>query len=307
MATKNFSIVWSPGETIALTIRRKSDNYYWTGSAWQAGSATVNMTEASGLATGYSEYHSDTAPDAPCFWWALDSNSNLAGRGEYDPSQTTAATSSDIAPTTADLKEFLQIPSADTGDDAFLGNCSNRAGDYVETYCQRRFDSSSRTYVVNGTGTGRMFLPDWPITTVTSIYGPCSHFPRHFSATGGSVVATELVDSDYYIIGNIGGPNESKNHIIAIASGSAVSGILGIWDYGVQNYQVVATTGYAALPADLYNAALEVAAYFYHQGKSGRLGTLSKTVNGGSLSYEFEHGIPLHTKHILERYKRWTI
>lgn len=33
------------GLTPVLTIVRASDGYYWTGAAWQAGDATVNMTE----------------------------------------------------------------------------------------------------------------------------------------------------------------------------------------------------------------------------------------------------------------------
>ncbi len=82
MATKYFSIIDTPGKTVALTIKRKSDNYYWNGSSWQAGATTVAMTETAGLDNTYSEYSSTTAPTDPCFWWAKDSGGDLVDRGE---------------------------------------------------------------------------------------------------------------------------------------------------------------------------------------------------------------------------------
>lgn len=306
MATKNFSVVWTPGKTVSLTTKRKSDSYYWSGSEWQSGSATVEMTEVADLASGYSEYYSTTAPDAPCFWWAIDEDSNLAAYGEYDPAQTTAATTSDIAPTTANLKEFLNISSSDTDDDTYLGNCANRAGDQIERYCQRRLGSSERSYILDGTGTPNLYLPDWPITAVSSIYGPCWDFPRHFTASGGSHSASELVDPDYYLIANIGWSDETKDHIIKIGAGGMLS-TSHVWDFGLQNFEVIATTGYSSLPSDLAQAAIEMAAYLYHLGKSGRLGVTAKSVDAGSLSYEVERGIPLSTRQVLDRYKRWVV
>ena len=296
MATKNFSVVWTPGKTVSLTFKRKADNKYWTGSAWQSDSTTVEMTEVESLATGYSEYYSTTAPDAPCFWWAVDDDSNLASYGEYDPAQTTAATSSDIAPTTANLKEFLQIPSADTDDDTFLENCANRAGDFIENYCQRRFNSSERTYIVSGSGSVNLYLPDWPITAVTSIHGPCTEFPRAYS--------TE-VDSDYYVIANVGYPDERKDSIIKIGAGGANS--TAVWSFGNANYQVIATTGYSSLPSDLAEAAIELASHLYNLGKHARLGLSAKSVDGGNLSYELERGIPYTVRAVLNRYKRWAV
>ena len=295
MATKIFSIVATPSLTVNLTIKRAADNYYWTGTAWQSDAATVAMTENADIATGYSEYYSTTSPTAVCFWWAIDSSSTLWERGEYDPTQTTSATSSTIAPDKDDLKEFLQIPSADEGDDTYLTNCVNRAGDFVERYCQRRFASSSRTYIVDGHGLCNLYLPDWPITAVTSIYGPCAHAPRHF---GDDVESSELVDSDYYRIAKSGYSQEQQDHLVKI---------LGHWTYGFENYQVIATTGYSSMPADLYQASIEVAAHIYQLGKQGNLGLTNKSVDGGSLQYEVERGIPLSTRIILDKYKRWSV
>lgn len=66
----NFIGWWSGGETVTLTIRRKSDGFYWTGSAWQAASATVSTTEDATIlgSSVQSAYISATAPDEPYVW-----------------------------------------------------------------------------------------------------------------------------------------------------------------------------------------------------------------------------------------------
>ena len=38
------------GQTVPVSIERFTDGYYWTGSAWQAGYTTFNLTERSGTA-----------------------------------------------------------------------------------------------------------------------------------------------------------------------------------------------------------------------------------------------------------------
>ena len=306
---KTFRFADDPGLTITLTITRKSDGHYWTGSAWQAGAATVAMSETASYSADYSEYYSETEPTAECWWKALDSNSVLRRDGEYDPYRGASATSSDIAPTLADVKQILIMKTGDSGDDSLITDLASQVGSWIENFCQRRFSSSSRTYVISGDGTDKLYLPDWPITSVTSIYGPCVHYPRHFTSTGGSVQSTELVDSDYYIIANLGQPNETRDHILNIASGSPYGWASGQWDYGKQNFEVVATTGYSSLPADLYSAACELAAWFYRQAKEGLIGITGRTIDaGGSISQaEFERGIPLQQRMVFERYRRWSV
>lgn len=301
---KTFSIVSATtGLTVNLTIQRASDDYYWTGSAWQAGSATVAMTEEATARGDYYEYYSTTEPTAYCFWFAIDSSDNLLDRGDYDPARGASATSSDIAPTTADVKLFLGIPTADTTDDDFIDDCASRAGSFIEEYCGRRFNSSSRTYVVDGSGHEKLYLPDWPITVITSIYGPCPHSPRHF---GGSVQASELLDSDYYQIASSGHRNEARDHILSLGGGAGFTSLAyGVWDLGHENFQVIATTGYSTLPADLYNASVMLSAHYYNLGKHGRLGLNSKTVDGGATHYEIRHGIPAEVGLVIKRYRRY--
>ena len=284
MATKNFSIAAAPGLTMSLRIRKKSNNYYWTGTAWQEAAATVTMTEVEDLSANYSEYYSTTAPDAPSFWWALDSTSVLwTGPVDYDPTQTTSATTSDIAPDTDDLKEALEVSGDE--DDALIVNCANRAGTHVETYCDRRFNSAERTYILDGAYSNRLYLPDWPITVLTSIHGPNYDAPR---------VYTTEVSSDYYRIGRSGMGSEAQDHIVYL---------LGPWGQGTEIYQVVATVGYATIPSDLYQATIEVAMHYYNTMKHKRLGLTSQSMEGGTVGHEMERALPKQTRDVLNRYR----
>lgn len=83
----NFIGWWSSGKTVTLIIRRKSDGYYWTGSAWQAGAATVACTEdATNLGSSImSAYYSGTAPDAPHAWAMKTSGGDIIAGDPSSP------------------------------------------------------------------------------------------------------------------------------------------------------------------------------------------------------------------------------
>ena len=93
----NFLVHHAPGQTVNLTIKRATDEYYWTtGGAWQSGTASVAMSENAGLSTGNTSiYTSDTAPDERCFWVAIDSNGTVVGYSEANGYDPTAATLGD--------------------------------------------------------------------------------------------------------------------------------------------------------------------------------------------------------------------
>ena len=90
---KTFSIIGDAGLTVTLEVRRKSDGYYWNGSEYVAGATTVAMTEGAGYSDSYSEYYSETEPNAASFWKALDGSNLLIDRGEFSgiggPASTT--------------------------------------------------------------------------------------------------------------------------------------------------------------------------------------------------------------------------
>lgn len=52
------------GVTPTLTIIRESDGFFWTGSAWQAGAATVNMSELDATNAAGVYYYAFAVPDS---------------------------------------------------------------------------------------------------------------------------------------------------------------------------------------------------------------------------------------------------
>jgi hypothetical protein len=63
-------------------ITRDSDGYYWTGSGWQAGAASVACT----WDAIHGRLYVDTSPDELCAWHIeVDSDNRQIGRGDYNP------------------------------------------------------------------------------------------------------------------------------------------------------------------------------------------------------------------------------
>jgi hypothetical protein len=188
-------------------------------------------------------------------------------------------------PTVEDLKGFLKIQDSDNVDDLVVMEYAVRAADFVESYCQRRFNKETRTYIIDGPGGNKIRLPDWPIGTITSIkYNDAA--PRDWSG--------DAISSDLYMVPYSGAPDERQDHILIIS---------GDWYQGPQCYQVVADTGYANPPADLYQACIEVAAFLYNASRHGRLGVSSQSTDGGTTGYDLETTIPRQTRELLARYR----
>jgi hypothetical protein len=206
----------------------------------------------------------------------------------------------DWPPTAEDIKQYLNIK--DDSEDANLLVIAEFGQRFVERYTRRLFASESRVYVMDGNGTERMYLPDWPITSVTSVYGPCFDAPRHFVTDGQSVDSDELVSSDDYRIGGNPRDSETLDHLLLI--GATNTGLGSTWTLGASLFEITATTGYTEIPNDLYMATIAVISEYWNMFKQGRVGLTSKAVDAGSLAYETTRNLDLHTKSILDRYKR---
>ena len=202
-------------------------------------------------------------------------------------------------PSVQDVKNFLSIKDSDV--DGQLLMISEFGKAFVERWTKRLFASEERVYVETGNGTVRMYLPDWPITAVGSVYGPCFDIPRHFVTDGNSVSADELVDSDDYRIGGNPRDGESIDHLQLI--GVSASG-LSSSNWGLGQFEITATTGYTEIPNDLYMATIAAIAEYWQMFKQGKLGVTSKATDASSMGYEVTRNLDLHTSSILNRYKR---
>ena len=101
---------WSPGETVTLTVRRKSDGYYMkSDETWQVGLITISTTElTSGLGSAItSAYYSGVSPNAPHVWVMKTAGGDIIAG---DPTDDVIAIQKNKA---LDDFEFLMVSSVD--------------------------------------------------------------------------------------------------------------------------------------------------------------------------------------------------
>ena len=94
----------------------------------------------------------------------------------------------------SDLKTYLSIDGDNPEKDTLLNMAIESAKQRIENYCQRRFLTATRTYYLNGNGTVNLPIPDWPVSSVTTIHED-TESPRSWDTA-------DLVASDDYIISN---------------------------------------------------------------------------------------------------------
>lgn len=160
-----------------------------------------------------------------------------------------------------DLKEFLGIADATTGEDNKLTLILNGVDAAVKRYCNR--DLESRTYtseLYNGTGRNSLFLRQRPLTAVSSlkvvvgIYGGVGNSDAFTADTAW----TQNVD---YIIASTSQDEFNQSELIAIRR---------LWPEGLRNVQVTYTAGYTTPPADLKLAVLQLCAAIRSTAKLGQ-------------------------------------
>ena len=288
MATKVFRFATDPGLTMLLTAERKSDGAFWTGTAWQVGEATVAMTETVDYSTNYSEYSSTTAPTAPC-WWKATADGVLYRDGEFSGTGVSVdSTAGSWPPSLADVHTYLDLQTATIEQDALIDLCRSRAKARVEQYCQREFASASRTFVLNGNGTPLLPIPQYPITTITSVKYDISA-PRSWDTT---------IDSDLYqVLNGQADMNDESKHSIELIDGSR-------WYEARSNYQVVATVGYSTIPDDLYWGCMEMIAHLFLRASNKDIGLSNRSEQGGSVGYDLEKGdMPLRVRSFINPFR----
>ena len=192
------------------------------------------------------------------------------------------AVDADALTSLAAVKTYLGLTDTNTTRDTFVDDLIDRFTDLAEVYCNVKFKSASYTEYHNGSGkSGTVNLDEYPVTAITSLH--------------------DDVDREY-----------GSDHLVASAD-------YVWWDYGVieldedvfdkgfKNIKVVYTAGYATMPEDLQQAAVEQVAWNFKQssvaGGSGFLGLSSRGMADGSMSKFVESLLP-SVKEILDRYQK---
>ena len=196
----------------------------------------------------------------------------------------------------ATAKTHLEIPGADTTQDAKVERFINTASDFFEQYTGRKFITQTHTEYQDGRSTNRIMLRHWPITG-----GPADGNTKpELSIDSKSVFdATSIVDPDNYFV-----DSESTFELVLVGCSSSGS----TFPRGTRNIKVVYEAGYGTvgagdLPSDLVNACLDYVLWLYDRQNDRRIGRTNKSKGDENVSYEVS--IPKSILDVLDNnYKR---
>lgn len=174
------------------------------------------------------------------------------------------------------VQEALEISSGP--DDARLNGFINRATDIIESYCGRRFISTTYTNeVYSGDGSQFLELRNFPVTTLSQLQMRTGDF---------SAPNWETIDTALYQLKTEGGQDRGIIYLASpglLVAGFNDSGFIK----GTNNFRTTYTAGYAfaSLPNDLQEVCIEIVSYLFNRRKATP-GMRSETL--GRYSYTME-------------------
>ena len=156
--------------------------------------------------------------------------------------------------TLAKVKEWLNITTST--DDALLTRLVSAASDYIQTLLNRTIAVTAYSDILDGTGSARLMVANYPVVTVSSV-----------KVDGLPIPASTGVGVPGYVF-----------------NGTAIS-MRGSYRFNedVQNVEVSYTAGYATVPAGLEQACIELIGLRYKE--RDRIGISSKGLAGETITF----------------------
>ena len=165
-------------------------------------------------------------------------------------------------------------------DDVRLTRLLTAASEYIEAYCGRDFLSASHTEYHDGTGTDSLQL-------------------RHYPIIGTPVV---LESGGALVVGQDPSASPAPDVLIYPEEGRLVRNY-GIW-YGYHNYyKVTYTAGYAAVPAAIIQACIDLASLMARE--KDRIGLSATSVNQNTA--QLTRSLPEASQRALDLYRDPTL
>lgn len=178
----------------------------------------------------------------------------------------------------AQLKTQLGIISSETKYDAKLTLFLNAASAWVETYCERKFESQSYVELINGNRTNFFITDQWPIISVSEL---------RISSNRDWASPTSLIPATDYSISS---------------DGIGITYYPGYLPQGYDNVRLSYVAGYATIPSDLQLATIWAAEWFYLHNNRGDMGRTTASKTGESVGVLSE--VPQMIKQIIDPYRR---
>lgn len=178
--------------------------------------------------------------------------------------------------TTTDYKNYAGIKS--TNEDAILDFIIPKVSQLVKTYCRRTFVDYwdvTKTEIFKG-GSSTLILAETPVASVTSVQQSLDY----------GQTWTSLVEyTDWVLDGDV---------IVSLDSSGSFPELL-------KGYKVEYLGGYAAVPADLEIAVLDLITYYRKND-----GSIHSSKNVGSNTVQIEYisttSLPAHIRRVLDQY-----
>jgi hypothetical protein len=202
--------------------------------------------------------------------------------------------------TAQQIKAFLKITSS--MDDALFGDLADRASAVAESYCDRHFALTSYdpagdpdNALLDGKDLPVVYTPQWPITAVTALKLVQEGNNGDIQVFGATQFAVQ----------------RDEGRITLLASAVLQTATRGevarpVFPRGVQNVAVTYSAGYAAVPFDMQEAVIFIAAHIYGLADQRRLMAQSIAVGGGGVGGTSTFKIsdmPDEARARLDRYK----
>ena len=180
--------------------------------------------------------------------------------------------------TLANVKQYLGVTV--TTDDALLTRLITSASAWIQSYLNRTFALGSFTDVVDGNGSQRLILGNYPIQSLVSVY--CRE-------DGGTAVDPSILVFDSTSITLV----DPLSTIPTLAYRRR-------WPLGKSNITVNYTAGYATTPMDIEEACIEIVALRYRE--KGRVGTQTMNTKGESVTFSIMD-VPTNVKTLLKNWR----
>jgi hypothetical protein len=183
--------------------------------------------------------------------------------------------------TLENIRDYLHLPDAQVTNDQLLCDLIDGVSEHFNSYLDRVLVSATYTdALIDGTGSKFLYVPNYPVTTITSI-----------TETDCMEISTLVASTAYSIDGD--SPWIVRDH--------------GFWPYGIKNIKITYVAGYSTIPHDVQMACTKQVAYEFKQSNQGLLGVSAVTYPDGSINKIAVGEFLEDVKAVLGRYRRMTL
>lgn len=168
-----------------------------------------------------------------------------------------------------------------------IQQCVSAASLYILSACSvDNFNTADYSETYSGNGASRLFLRNWPVTGITAL-----------TINGVAITASTAWNTPGYTF-------DKTSLILRPGTLAFPNTVPGIFTKGIANVQVSYTAGFATIPADLAQAAIEIAANTYVKGQNPMKSSISSGVGGATGTVKFGPEITATAQQTICRYQR---